>query len=135
LFGALLLAVNLVVDFAKVRLVVEDRRSAIWALAASLGFIARHPARALGLYAVNSVTFLAVLGVWALLAPGAGGGGAAIWLGFAAGQLYVLARLLLKLQFAASEVALFQASLAHARYAARPAAAWPESPAAEAVSA
>jgi hypothetical protein len=56
-----------------------------------------------------------------------------MWLAFLGGQLYILARLLLKLQFMASQTALFQSSLAHAGYAAAPAPVWPESPAAEAI--
>jgi hypothetical protein len=130
-FGAMLVAVNIVFDYGKVRIVVEDRRSAIGALLASLGFVGRHPARVFGLYALNALAFLALLGVWALVAPGAGGAGPSIWLGFAASQLYVMARLLLKLQFLASQTALFQASLAHAHYTAAPAPVWPESAAAE----
>jgi uracil-DNA glycosylase len=43
----------------------------------------------------------------------------------------VLARLALKLQFLASEIALFQSCLAHASYAATPVPAWPDSPSAE----
>ena len=39
----------------------------------------------------------------------------------------------LKLHFLASQTALFQASLAHAHYAAAPLPTWPESPAVEAV--
>jgi hypothetical protein len=46
-------------------------------------------------------------------------------------QLYIVARLVLKLQFVASETALFQASLAHARYTAVAEPLWPESAAAE----
>jgi hypothetical protein len=56
-----------------------------------------------------------------------------MWLAFAVAQLYLLARLCIKLQFLASQTALFQASLAHAGYTAAPATAWPESPTAEAV--
>ena len=52
-FVSLLVAVNLVADFAKVRAVVEDRRSAISALGAALRFIRRRPARVLGLYLLN----------------------------------------------------------------------------------
>jgi hypothetical protein len=131
LFGALVLAANVVIDFAKIRMVVEDRRSATGALLASCGFIRRHPGRVLGLYAANSATFVALLAVWWALAPGAGGAGASMWMAFAAGQLFVLARVVLKLQFIASETALFQASLAHARYTAVAEPVWPESPAAE----
>jgi hypothetical protein len=50
---------------------------------------------------------------------------------FLAAQLYLLARLGLKLQFLASQTALFQSCLAHASYVAAPVASWPESPAAE----
>jgi hypothetical protein len=134
-FAVPLLFGNLVFDYAKVRAVVEDRRSMVGALDAALRFIVTHPARALGLYAVNSVTFLAALAVWAAVAPGAGGRGLSVWLGFLAAQVYVLGRLLLKLQFMASQTSLFQASLAHAAYTAAPEPVWPDSPAAEAIGA
>lgn len=133
IFGALLVAVNLLFDYAKIRAVVEDRRSMVGALAAAAGFIRRHPLRVLGLYAANALLFLVVLAIWALVAPGAGGAGASMWLGFAAGQIYLLARLAVKLQFIASQTALFQRSLAHAAYTAAPAPTWPESPAVEAL--
>jgi hypothetical protein len=118
-------------DYAKIRLVVEDRRSAVGALLAGLRFIGRNPGRVVGLYAINALTFIAVVGVWALAAPGAGGAGVWMWASFAGGQVYLLARLLIKLQFLASATALFQARLAHAAYASAPVPRWPESPAAE----
>lgn len=130
IFALLLAAVNVIVDYAKVRMVVEDRRSAIGALRASGAFIRRNPGRVVGLYAVNTVGFVVTIRLWGLLAPGAG---SPIWLGFLAAQLYVLARLAVKLQFLASQTALFQLRLAHAAYTAAPPALWPESPAAEAV--
>ena len=132
-FGSALVAVNIAVDYARIRLVVEDRRSAIGALSAALGFLGRHPGRALGLYALNGLVFVLLLAAWAFAAPGAGGAGLSMWLGVAATQLYLLARLLLKLQFMASQTALFQRSLAHAAYTAAPAPVWPESPAAETI--
>ena len=132
-FGAALVAVNITFDYAKIRMVVEDRRSVVGALSATLRFLGRHPGRAFGLYALNGLVFLLLLAVWALAAPRAGGMGLSMWLGVAATQLYLLARLLLKLQFMASETALFQQSLAHAGYTAAPLPVWPESPAAEAI--
>jgi len=132
-FGAALMLVNIAIDYAKVRLVVEDRRSAIGALSAALGFLGRHPGRAFGLYALNGLAFLVVVGVWSLVAPGAGGAGLSMWVGLAATQLYLLARLVLKLQFIASQTALFQRSLAHAGYTAAPLPLWPDSPAAETI--
>ena len=132
-FGAALAAVNITIDYAKIRLVVEDRRSAIGALSAALGFLGRNPGRAAGLYALNGLVFLGLIAVWALVDPGAGGAGPSMWMGFAATQLYLLARLALKLQFMASQTALFQRSLAHADYTAAPLPQWPDSPAAETI--
>ena len=134
LFGFWLVVINVIADYAKVRMVVEDRRSAIGAVVAALGFIRRNLGRVVGLYIANGLLFLVVIGVWALVAPGAGGAGASMWLGFVAGQVYLVARLMVKLQFMASQTALFQRSLAHASYVAAPLPKWPESPSVEAVS-
>ena len=128
IFGALLAMVTTVFDYAKVRAVVEDRRSMIGALAAAIRFILRNPGRVSALYAANAATFLLVVAMWALVAPGAGGAGASMWAGLLAAQCYVLARLIVKLQFMASETALFQRSLAHAGYIASPAVERPEPP-------
>jgi hypothetical protein len=131
LFGLLLIIVNVVFDYAKIRIVVEDRRSALGALSAAMRFVWRQRARVAGLYALNSAAFVILIALWALMAPGARGGGLTLWLGFLVAQLYLIARLALKLQFLASETALFQSSLAHASYTAAPVPEWPESPAAE----
>ncbi len=76
-FVSLLVAVNLVADFAKVRAVVEDRRSAISALGAALRFIRRRPARVLALYLLNVLAAAVVLRLWLQTAPGAGRAGLA----------------------------------------------------------
>ena len=131
LFGTLLVVVNVIFDYAKIRIVVEDRRSALGALSAAIRFVWRQRGRVASLYALNSVAFLILIAIWAFAAPGARGGGLTLWLGFLVAQLYVLARLALKLQFLASETALFQSRLAHASYAAGPVPEWPESPSAE----
>jgi hypothetical protein len=133
IFGVLLVAANVLFDYAKIRAVVEDRRSMILALLASARFIGRHPGRVFGLYAINALAFLTLMALWAALAPGAGGAGASMWLGFLLAQTYLVARLFLKLHFIASQTALFQATLAHAGYTAAPAPEWPESPSAELV--
>jgi hypothetical protein len=132
LFGLLLVMVNVIFDYAKIRIVVEDRRSALGALSAAMRFVWRRLGRVTALYTTNAAAFLLVIAIWALIDPGVGGG-LQLWAAFLAGQLYLIVRLALKLQFLASETALFQASLAHASYAAAPIPAWPDSPAAEAV--
>jgi len=132
-FGLLLAAANVIFDYAKVRAVVEDRRSALGAVVAAVRFIRGHAAAALGVYALNVIAFGLTLAIYALLAPRAGSTGVMMWVGFAIGQLYVALRLCVKLTFWASETSLFQSRLAHAGYVAAPAPAWPDSPTAEAL--
>lgn len=128
IFTALVAAATLAFDYAKVRAVVEDRRSMTGALIAALRFIVRNPSRVMGLYAINAALFLAVVAVWALINQGAGGAGVWMWTGVAVSQGYILARLVVKLQVLASETALFQRSLAHWGYSAAPISARPEPP-------
>jgi hypothetical protein len=132
-FGLLVSACMLIFDYAKVRAVVEDRRSMLGAIRSALGFIERNYAAAVGLFILNLTMFAVIVGLYALVVPGAGGDGPSIWIGFAIGQIYIAARLWMKLVFWASETALFQSRLAHAGYVARPVPTWPESPAAEAL--
>jgi len=133
-FGLLVAACTSVFDYAKVRAVVEDRRSMLSATAQAIGFIRRNLREAAALFLANFALFAAVVALYAFAAPGAGQTGASMWLGFAIGQIYVIARLWVKLVFWASETALFQSRLAHAGYVNRPEPLWPESPEAEAIS-
>jgi hypothetical protein len=132
-FGALLAAANLLFDYAKIRAVVEDRRSMIGALAAATRFVRHNGGVAVTLYLLNFGLFLSVVAIYAIIAPGAGGTGASMWFAFAIGQAYIAARLAVKLLFWASEVVLFQNRFAHAGYLASPQTAWPDSPAVEAI--
>lgn len=129
-FAVPVLVVNMLIDYAKIRAVVEDRRSMIGALAASWRFVRRHPIAAWGLYKMNAMLFLIVIVVYYLAAPGASSPNA---VAFAIGQLYIVLRVIVRLQFVASQTALFQSRLAHAGYVARPVPKWPDSPAAEAI--
>ena len=120
-------------DYAKVRAVVEDRRSMAGALLAALRFIRRNSGSALALYLADVALFVGAVTGYSLVAPGGAGIGWTMWIGFAIGQAYVLARLWVKLVFWASETALFQAKLAHAGYVAAPQPIWPDSPAVDAI--
>jgi hypothetical protein len=128
-FALPLFAFNILFDYAKIRAVVEDRRSMIGAVVAGWRFIRRHPIAVWALYKSNAFVFLLVIGLYYLIAPDASADG----LAFAIGQLYIVLRVIVRLQFAASQTALFQGRLAHAGYVARPVAKWPDSPAAEAI--
>ena len=130
-FGALLIACNLVFDYARIRIVVEDRHSAIGALVAGARFVGRHGGAA-RLYLLNAAMFLVLVIVYAIVSPGAPGG-LAIWIALAIGQIYILLRHYVKLLFYASQTAYFQGALAHAAYTAAPQVEWPDSPAAESI--
>ena len=132
-FAAALASVNVLFDYAKVRIVVEDRRSAIGALVAAFRFVRRQPGAVAALYLLNTLTFFVVVGFYSLVAPGASGGRAGTLLALAVGQLYIVLRLMVRVGFSATQIALFQSRLAHAGYTARRAAIWPDSPAAEAL--
>jgi hypothetical protein len=131
-FGLMLAVFSLIFDYAKVRAVVEDRRSVMGAIGAAVRFIGRNPGAAAGLYALNFLLFLIPVAIYAAIDPGSGGAVTA-WVAFTIGQLYVVARLWVKLVFWASETALFQSRFGHAGYVARPLPAWPDSPAADAI--
>lgn len=120
---------NILFDYAKIRAVVEDRRSMIGAVVASWRFMRRQPIAVWAVYKLDALLFLIVIGIYYLIAPG----GSANLLAFAIGQLYIVLRVIVRLQFTASQTALFQGRLAHAGYVARPVPAWPDSPAAEAI--
>ena len=119
LFGALLLVVNVIFDYAKVRAVVEDRRSMVGAIVAGARFVRRNAGAVAALYVLTGALFIALLLLYALVAPGAGSTGAGVWIGVIITQLFLLGRLWIRLVFFASETALFQGRLAHAGYIAR----------------
>lgn len=125
-----LMWVSLWSDFAKVRVVVEDRRSAIGALGAGWRFIRRRPFRVTGLYLLNVLVLLVVLRLWLQVSPGTTTGH---WQALLASQVFLVGRMWAKLAFMASEVAFFQGELAHGGYTAAPLPMWPDSPAVEAV--
>jgi hypothetical protein len=122
-----LAAAALLFDYARVRVVVEDRRSAVGAILAAASFIRRNLGTVLAIYAFNVLVFLFILGVYALVAPGAGESGAGFWLGFIVSQAYIAARLGAKLLFWSSEAVLFERRLAHTGYLRRRAPDWPDS--------
>jgi hypothetical protein len=125
---AAVLALNVIVDYARVRVVVEDRRSALGALGAGFRFVRRHLIAVLVLGVLNALVLAVVMALQVISSawpPGAPGPAADA----AAGLLYAAAGL----QLAASQIALFQSQLAHAGYTAAPIVQGPDSPAAEAI--
>lgn len=120
--------VAVTMDLARVRTVVEDRRSMLGAVTAAIRFIRRRPAGVVALVTLNVAALLLVLGVWSLAAPGATAG---TIVAIGATQAYLLARILTRVSLAASLLALVQAEFPRATDAAPlPEPIWPDAPAA-----
>jgi hypothetical protein len=133
LFGSSLVLCSMLFDFARVRIVVEDRRSAIGAMIASLRFVRRNFPSVVMLYLLYGAVFLLLAAAYAVVGRSGPRSGLQLWTVLLLGELYILARHYLKLVFYASGTTLFQSALAHAEYTAPPTLVWPDSPAVESV--
>lgn len=121
-------ALGMVATFARIRIVVEDRRSALGATLGALRFLRRNPA-AIGLVVVFGVLqVIALLAIAFTVDPDAPAG----WRRAVAQGSMALPVILILVEHAAG-ISLFQSRLAHASYTAAPPIAWPDSPAAEAI--
>ena len=122
LFGVLatlLFLIAIVFDYARVRLVIEDRRSAIGAIAASLRLLRAHAGRALGIQAFFWALLVILVGIRAnpdAIAP--------LWLELA----FAFGELLLKLALIGAQVSLYQQHYATAGWVARRDPTWPDEP-------
>lgn len=103
---------KMVFDYAKIAVVVEERRSAILALLRGLRFVLRRPLRTYGVVALFSLLGAALLAFYTLVAPGTGPSSfAAAILVFLLGQLFLVGRVTLRLGLLAGELALFRDAL------------------------
>ena len=119
LLGACGAAAGLLVDYARVRTVVEDRRSMLGALRAAARFVRRRPAAVALLWLLNTALAGLLLSGCGLMTRAAGAGGPPPWAPFAAGQICMAGRLFTVLVAWASQIAYFQHELAHPTYVAR----------------
>jgi hypothetical protein len=131
LFVGLLIGVSILTDFAQIRAVVEDRRSMIGSLLASLRFVRRRWIRVLALYLFSAAIFALLLLLWRAMSFGDHELGGMTGTGVA--FLYLALRVISTMALAGSSIVFFQNELAHARYTASPQLVWPDSPAAEAI--
>ena len=124
MFFLVLALVQVVGDFAAVRTVAEDRRSAIGSIVASMRFIRRRPARIALLYVLNVLAMVSITRLW-LLTVSVGGPGSLsllLWPG------YALLRIWARLGFLASEIAFFQGELGFRPLTAVSDPVWPDAP-------
>ncbi len=95
-------------DYAKVRIVVDDRSSALIAFFAGIWFAFRHLPQTGGLYLFLSVVGFLLISVYAVIESQISQTGyASILLMFLLQQLYIVTRLSLKVGFFATQTALY----------------------------
>jgi hypothetical protein len=126
--GLIVTAITIVADCARVRLVVEDRRSALFSLVAGWRFARKKALTLTGLYARLIGTLVVWLVAYFVVTSLANLTASWALVGFAVGQAYLAGRVFIKLLTYAATTSLFQSELAHAGYVAAPAPVWPESP-------
>lgn len=105
----LLAIVTLCVDYARIRIVVEDRISALVALVAGTRFALRNFRKAFGLYLLLILFGVAFIAIYAMIEKQIPQHTyAMILLTFVLGQIYLMARMWLKASFYASQTTLYQ---------------------------
>jgi hypothetical protein len=110
IFGALLAAVALAADYARISSLGGRAASVAGAVRTAIRFMRGHWPAVSALYLMTGALFVAMLvtyGAGEILGGSRVGG----WRAIAIGQAYILGRLVLRLVFAASEVRLFEAGL------------------------
>ena len=125
LVGLLFLMTQLVLDYARISLVVEERRSVLLALFRALGFVKDHRRPVLGLFLLLAAGPLLWFLAYAWLAPGPNQSTwTAVLLALCLGQVYLAGRWAFKLWFLASQTHLFVSSRPQALLAEE----WKETP-------
>lgn len=107
----LLMLGSMAMDYAKISMVIEDRHSAVLAFFHGLRFVFARPLRTSGLYLLLALVGLALLLAYGVVAPGAGQSrDLTLIVAFLISQLFLLARLILRLWFLASQTVLYQSA-------------------------
>ena len=109
LVGFLLTLVHMVFDYAKISAFTENRRSMLLAMNRGLFFVLSHPGRCFTIYYGLAAVGIALFLLYAMVAPGAGGASPyQVAFGFVIGQLYLIAKITLRLSFYAAQMAYFE---------------------------
>ena len=109
LVGFLLTFVNMVFDYAKIATFKENRRSMLLAAFRGLAFVVSRPGATFVLYYGLGAIALVLLWGYSVVAPGAGQATLpGIAIAFLIGQAYLLVKLVVRLTFYASQMALYE---------------------------
>ena len=108
IFGAVLMLLSLTADYARVSIVTGPAVSAIDAIRQGARFVRSHLGSAVTLYVLTGLLFVALMVVYGVVEV-YGGSRVTGWRGIAIAQAYIVARLVIRLTFGASEVLLYRA--------------------------
>lgn len=96
-------------DYARIAIVLDERRSALVALASGAAFVLGRPAVTLAVYLALSLPAWAAMALWAWAAPGAGPATpTTVALAFLGAQVYLVTKITLRLVLLAGEMTLFE---------------------------
>ncbi len=105
----LLVIVHMASDYAKIATVLDDRRRMIRALAGGFRFVLSHPGVVFGIYYGVGLISLLLLGIYGLIAPGAGPSTiVGVVLAFFVGQAFLLARVAVRLTLLGSQIDFYR---------------------------
>lgn len=107
IFGTAIVTVSLLADYARISLATASAASAGEAIRRSVRFIRGHFGTVVLLYLFTGAIFVALLAIYGVV-DSYGGNRVGGWRGVAIAQAYIVARLAIRLTFAASEVRLFK---------------------------
>lgn len=109
LVAFLLTLIHMSFGYAKIATVIEDRRSMFVAALRGIGFVLFHPLKTIGLYYGLLLVSVFLLALYSVVAPGVDQSTIpSIVVAFGVAQLFLLAKLLLRLTFIAGQTALYQ---------------------------
>jgi hypothetical protein len=107
MFGSVLVAISLVADYARVMLAMSPQLRVAAAIRDSWRFVRANAGSVLGLYLATGALFVVLLAAYGAIDV-AGGVHVGGWRGIAIAQAYIIARIAVRLTFAASELRLFR---------------------------
>jgi len=100
--------IKMIMDYARIRIVTQDSRSALRSLLEAAGFVFRKLGKTLALYYLLGLTGVAAFLIyWGIRSTFSAGSSGTIWLGFFISQLFIASRGWLRIAFQAGQLRFF----------------------------
>jgi hypothetical protein len=108
IFGSLLAAISIVADYARIQVALAPRMPVTAAIREAWTFVRKHAGPVCGLYLATGALFVLLLATY-LAVEIVGDFHVGGWRGIAIAQAYIIARIVIRLTFGASELRLYRA--------------------------